>query len=91
MENLDVNVDREFSLYRLKLEPGEILIIEIPSKLYFKMNNVQKIVDIATSMLRNVGLNNPVMATPDDIKIGKITPALIEPEPDGFEEGDFEL
>ena len=91
MEDLEVNVDREFVLYKLNLEPGDILIIEIPSNLYYKMDNVKKIVDVATDMLRNVGLGNPVMAIPDDIKISKISPSSIEPEPEGFEKEDFKL
>ena len=90
MEDLELGS----KLYRLKLDPDELLIIEIPEDQFYKrINNVRSIADIAKRMLNEMGMKNPIFIIPDDMSIGKMktSPTLIEPEPDGFDKEDFTL
>jgi hypothetical protein len=87
-----IEITTEANLYRLDLNPREILVVTIPAQIFYSQSNkVQNISKIAKRLLEAVDLDNPIFIIPDDWSIGKISPSQIDPEPEGFDKDDFTL
>ena len=98
MENMNLNFQGA-KVYRINLDPGDIMIVSIPSRWYNRANALEKVNKLTKDIeehFKRWKVDNPILVLPDDISVFNLKVKelkemeKIDSELDGFE-GDFTL
>ena len=83
-------------VYKIRLDPKDILVVSIPSKLYNRVE-VGRFSKRVEKYLRDWGISNPFLVLPDDMELFRLSIKEfnrmneIEEEVEGFEDIDWNL
>lgn len=98
MENMSLTFSGA-KVYKINLDPGDILVIAIPANWYNRTNALEKVNKLTKDIeehFNQYGVDNPILVLPDDISVFNLKVKelkemeKIDPELEGFED-DFVL